>query len=454
MGKFNIYALIVIGILGALPYRFVAIKYRAVYLAFLSIFIYILWGSWATILLLTEILAGWVSYTSISRKQDIHKKNQYMVALIAFVTIILLAYKYIFANIMEHKYTDVLALVVPIGISYYSFKIISFIADVYWGKIEYVKFTDYVAYISLFPQIALGPISRYDEIEPYLCAKVSFLELRQAGYRICKGIFYKFVIANRLSAYNNTVFIGYKNYPSIALIMAVFFYGIELYADFCGYSEIAIGICELYGFKIRDNFKQPYFSVDIKDFWKRWHISLSSWLRDYIYIPMGGNRKGKIRQKLNIFVVFLVSAVWHGNTIPYLIWGMWHGILNIMPTMKTEKKSIRIISTIFTFVAVNIGWLCFRFEDINDILSYIYLMFSSFSISYENIVSSIMPFSRDYSSLAKLLTILLLILVTSIMELQEHKEVALKKESRAIIYIIAIVFFGVFGQNGFIYAGF
>lgn len=453
MGEFNICALIVIGILGALPYRFVVLKYRAVYLAFLSIFIYILWGGLATILLLTEILVGWAAYTYISRKQDIHKKKHCMVALVVFATVILLAYKYIFANIMEHKYTDILALVVPIGISYYSFKIISFIADVYLGKIECIKFADYVAYISLFPQIVSGPISRYDEIEPYFGEKVSFLELRQAGHRILKGIFYKFVIANRLSAYNNTVLTGYKNYPSIALIMTVFFYGIELYADFCGYSEIAIGICKLYGFSVRDNFKQPYFSMNIKEFWKRWHISLSSWLRDYIYIPMGGNRKGKIRQKFNVFVVFLVSGVWHGNTIPYLIWGMWHGILNIIPSMKTKKKTIRVISTIFTFVAINIGWLCFRFEDINDIWLYLYFMFSNLYISYENIVLSIMPFSGDYSSLAKFITILFFILVTSVMEWQEYKEVTLEK-SRAIIYIIAIVFFGVFGQNRFIYAGF
>ena len=165
--------------------------------------------------------------------------------------------------------------------------------DVYKDPQKSVSWWNYLTYVSFFPQIICGPISRYDEINDYLDAKIGKQDIKEGLYTIIKGLFYKAVIADRLSEYTSTVFGSYSNYNYLALCMAVFFFSIELYCDFAGYSYIVIGICRLMGIRITDNFRNPYFAVSVKDFWSRWHISLTRWLKDYIYIPLGGNKKGK-----------------------------------------------------------------------------------------------------------------------------------------------------------------
>lgn len=450
----TVFILILIGVLAAIIYSKVATEYRALYLAIVSLTVYYLWaGLFPFIILILEALIGWILYRGIIRNSY---SKLWMISGIIFTVIILAFFKYKDVTFCD---TDVVKnLIIPLGLSYYSFKIISFLADAYKKKIsdrkDTVNVTDYLAYISFFPQIISGPISRYNDLCANLDSNPNIEDIKDGIYHILRGLFYKIVIADRISVYTARVFGNYHSYNSLALWMAAFFFSIELYADFAGYSYIVVGLCRFYGIRIAENFNLPYFSVNIKDFWTRWHISLSSWLKDYVYIPLGGNRKGEFRKKINIMVVFIVSGIWHGNTLPYLLWGVWHGFWNILSPKRYKTNAGKSTSTIFTFMIVMFGWITFRLSKVSDIVGYIKGMFAFNRVSLEYIVDAVMPFSNDYSCLAKLITIILLVLILFIVELLEYKGKSICDRLQLYIYIIAIVLFGVMGQNNFIYANY
>ncbi len=218
----------------------------------------------------------------------------------------------------------VLKLMLPLGISYYTFKMISYLADIYLGKRGSESHAGYyLTYVLFFPQILSGPIERSE----------GFLEQLHRGMRydgglfaegiqrIVLGLFKKMVIANRLSGYVDTVFASPEDYPGLAAVMAAFFYSFQLYCDFSGYSDIAIGMGDLLGIRSRQNFRCPYFARNIRDFWNRWHISLSSWLRDYVYISLGGSRVSRMKRGRNVLLTFLASGLWHGDNWTFVIWG-------------------------------------------------------------------------------------------------------------------------------------
>ncbi len=221
--------------------------------------------------------------------------------------------------------------ILPLGLSFYSFKIISYLIDNYKHKISFKQnFINYFIYVTYFPEIISGPISRGKTIIEQLDNTFTFKKDKwlKGIQLIIAGLFLKFVIANRTAVYVNTVFQNYTSYTGLALFIAAILYSIQIYSDFSGYSNMSIGISNLLGIEVERNFNRPYFSKSIKEFWGRWHISLSSWLKDYIYIPLGGNRKGKFRKWLNSIITFLVSGFWHGNGSGYIFWGLYHGILN------------------------------------------------------------------------------------------------------------------------------
>ncbi len=233
----------------------------------------------------------------------------------------------------------------------------------------------------------------------------------------------------------------------------MFLFSIQLYCDFDGYSKIAIGVSKLLGFDIADNFKTPYFSYNIKQFWKRWHISLSSWLKDYIYIPLGGSKCSKFRSYINVLITFAISGIWHGNTINYLIWGVYHGIANILSFKKPKNKLDNFFKSLGTFIVVSFGWVIFSIQDLKSIILYITKMFKGFSLSYNDIVSSIFPFTNDYSCSAYFLCLCILVVVLFIFELNDQNNKG-RISIRIIIYILAIALFGEFGTSSFLYANF
>lgn len=350
-----------------------------------------------------------------------------------------------------------LGLLMPLGISYYTFKIISYLIDIYLGKrTPEGSFINYAIYVSFFPQIICGPIARSTEITDTLKNDLHFnRQLVQSGtLLILSGLFKKLVIADRLSVYVGSIFSNPTAYPSLALWMAAFFYTIQIYCDFAGYSEIALGIGNLFGFECKINFNLPYFSYNINDFWKRWHISLSSWLRDYIYIPLGGNRKGILRKKINILITFFISGLWHGTGINYICWGMWHGILSLFPFSKAPTKKQQFFHTIATFIFVMFGWIFFRASSIQDAITFIIRMFYGWTITINSIIASVMPFTGDYSCLAHLITVCIFILILLIYEWKEYLHPAKKYPSKYFIYAVAVLFFGAIGQSSFLYANF
>lgn len=264
------------------------------------------------------------------------------------------------------------------------------------------------------------------------------------------------VIADRISSYTQLIFSSPLNYPSLALFISAFLYTIQLYCDFCGYSEVSIGISNLLGIECSPNFLFPYFSYSIKDFWRRWHISFSSWLKDYIYIPLGGNRHGRFRQCINVLITFLVSGLWHGTGLNFLIWGLWHGILNLFPAKKAANCGKYILQTVVTFLCVTLGWILFNSASMDIFFTYIRHMVIDFRLNYNVIVSSILPFTGDYSCLSYFAILILFIIILFVFEVREFKEDIVRAPGmkKSLFFLISILLFGVIGQNHFLYANF
>lgn len=264
------------------------------------------------------------------------------------------------------------SLVIPVGISFYIFKAVSYLSDVYRKKTEPEKSAAVLfLYLAFFPDVVSGPINRADILIPQLKAEKTF-DPAQAVYGmrlILWGLFKKLLIADTLARYVNQVFDLPGAYMGISYFFVAVFYTIEIYCDFSGYSDMAIGIARLFGICSMENFKSPYFAANIKEFWDRWHISLSTWLRDYVYIPLGGSRKGKVKTYLNLMITFLVSGIWHGASLTFLVWGALHGVYQMIYRFYRKHCRLRIpgiIGVIITFTAVGFAWIFFRADSLPD----------------------------------------------------------------------------------------
>lgn len=264
------------------------------------------------------------------------------------------------------------SLVIPVGISFYIFKAISYMADVRKGRIAGEKNPLPVfLYLAFFPDIVSGPINRAGLLIPQLKEEKRFdYDSAVYGMRlILLGLFKKLLIADTLARYVNRVFETPGSYMGISYAFVAVFYTIEIYCDFSGYSDMAVGIARLFGIHSMENFKSPYYAANIKEFWDRWHISLSTWLRDYIYIPLGGSRKGEGRTYFNLLLTFFVSGIWHGASLTFLTWGALHGIYQSIYRFYRKHckwKMPKIIGVIITFTAVCIAWIFFRADSLGD----------------------------------------------------------------------------------------
>lgn len=285
-----------------------------------------------------------------------------------------------------------LNLVLPVGISFYTFQAISYTVDVYRRRVVATNdIVSFFAFISFFPQLVAGPIERAASLLP------QFQKSRTFSYRYavdgCRqmlwGFFKKIVIADNCARYADIAFNNVDGCGSISLILGALFFTFQIYGDFSGYSSIAIGTAKLFGISLRDNFRTPYFSRDIAEFWRRWHISLNKWFVDYVYIPLGGSRVSKSKVIRNVFVIFLLSGLWHGANWTFVCWGGYHACL-FLPLMLTGANNrkdmkypdrflpsfIEIIKIIVTFAFVVIGWIIFRADDINSFYDYMVGIFS------------------------------------------------------------------------------
>ena len=293
----------------------------------------------------------------------------------------------------------VLKLAAPIGISFYTFKVISYMVEVYRGKLPAQRnFAKYAVYVGFFPQIASGPIERpapfFEKLES-LGTEVKGGFFRFDGFSYEKasnalklmgvGFFKKMIVADLLSGYVTKVFSNVTAYDGFALMTAAVLFSIQIYCDFAGYSDIANGAAQLLGFNGARNFEYPYFSASVKEFWGRWHISLSTWFRDYIYIPLGGSRVGSFRYTINIMITFMVSGLWHGASLTFIVWGALHGAVQVLETFAhnawarlrgrdpkdkayRKKGAARIVSIVLVFIFATVAWVFFEADSVSDAL--------------------------------------------------------------------------------------
>ena len=287
-----------------------------------------------------------------------------------------------------------LNIILPVGISFYTFQTLSYTIDVYKNKLRPTKdIVAFFAFVSFFPQLVAGPIERATHLLP------QFLKKRQFDYdkasdglkQMLWGLFKKIVIADNCAVFVNDIFANYNNYNGITLILGAVFFAFQIYGDFSGYSDIAIGTARLFGFNLKQNFAFPYFSRDIAEFWRRWHISLSTWFRDYVYIPLGGSRGNLALKIRNIFIIFAVSGFWHGANWTFILWGILHA-LYYLPLLiaKKNRKYVNhppddrmippwqdIVRMAITFIWVCIAWVFFRADSVVDAMGYLTQMFTA-----------------------------------------------------------------------------
>ncbi len=456
----NLLLFLLFSIIASLTIRLLSAKQKKYGLFCFNIIFYLLCDPRFLLLMLASILWSFKSGQKI--ESETSKKKLWLFGGTFPIILILILFKYFNFFIPQiDSGTDALSILMPLGISYYTFKIISYMADIYLKKRPAeVSILSYSIYVSFFPQIICGPISRSEEITKQLSQlqNPSSHMLAQGSILILSGLFKKLVIADRLNLYVNAIFSDTSSYPALALWIAAFFYTIQIYCDFSGYSELAIGTGNLLGINCQPNFRLPYFSYNIKDFWRKWHISLSSWLKDYIYIPLGGNRSSYYRKNINILVTFLASGLWHGSGLNFIVWGLYHGLLNLIPFKKSSHKILCFVQMLFTFMCVMFGWILFKASSLLNGLMYIIQMFQNLSINRQTIISTILPFTGDYSCVPYFLTVCIFILVLFIIEFYEYIG-RLKNDSKGrclkcFIYLTAVILFGMIGQNSFLYANF
>jgi len=295
-----------------------------------------------------------------------------------------------------------LKIILPVGISFYTFQTMSYSLDIYNKKLKPTKdFISFASFVSFFPQLVAGPIERASNLLPQILKKRQFnYNQGVQGLRlILWGMFKKVVIADSLALLVDRIFSDAGNYDGGVLFLGIVYFAFQIYCDFSGYSDIAIGTAKLFGIEIMSNFKFPYFSRDIAEFWRRWHISLSSWFRDYVYIPLGGSKRGKYISIRNIFIIFIISGFWHGANWTFIMWGFIHSLMFIplfifginrkytsyicshdkwFPTL---KETLQIGSTFFI---TTIAWVFFRSESVGDAFLYLNIMITKFSIPSSN----------------------------------------------------------------------
>lgn len=287
-------------------------------------------------------------------------------------------------------------IILPVGISFYTFQALSYTVDVYRGEVRAERnLLKYALFVSFFPQLVAGPIERSHnllrQINEVDCFRLWNLERVSGGLTIMLwGFFQKIVIADRISIFVDNVYSQFWMYGTVELVIATVFFAIQIYCDFGGYSSIAIGAARVMGFELMENFDTPYFAESIKEFWRRWHISLSTWFRDYLYIPMGGNRCSKFKQYRNLMITFLVSGLWHGAGWGFIVWGGLHGLYQVIGDIltpvrnkliqrfrvKTECMSYKLGRIFVTFSLICFAWIFFRMNSITNSIAFIERMIS------------------------------------------------------------------------------
>lgn len=457
-------------------------KVKPVLLLLASYFFYMCWNPKYIVLILFTTIVTYACGLLVGKAGSDGKKKLWMWLCIISNLSVLFLFKYFsfFLDNINHALSVFGAnpvespfhFLLPVGISFYTFQAIGYVIDVYRGDIAAEKNPlDYALFVSFFPQLVAGPIERSKNLLPQI-KEISKKNLFTydglvSGFgTMLWGFLLKTVIADRAAILVDHVFENYYRYGTIELVLAMMLFAVQIYADFAGYSAIAIGASRVMGIRLMENFETPYFATSVADFWNRWHISLSTWLKDYLYIPLGGNRKGKVRKYLNLLITFLVSGLWHGAAWHFVIWGLLHGIYRVVGEITTplrdkiedrlnvnkEVFSFRFTKIVLTFFFVNIAWVFFRAASLGDAVGFLKRMFTCFNpwaLSDESIYN----LGLDRREFGILIAGIILLVAVSVLRHYRKAEIGafLSKQNfwfRWIVFIALIVAVLLFGEYG------
>ncbi len=371
-------------------YYLIPKKYRNVLLLLASLFFYAWGGIQYSAILIASIC---INYGIVKRIEKVSKSKKTWLGIGLIINVlIIVVFKYLdfiigningLGTIFSNEFTPLplQGILLPLGISFFTFQQMSLLWDVYRGaNTEKSNLLSVALYTSLFPQLIAGPIVRYNDIVNQIRHREESIELFRSGIsRFILGLFKKIIFANTCGSIADSIMDSPNEFLNSPIAwLGIVAYSFQIYFDFSGYSDMAIGLGRLFGFKILENFNFPYISKSIKEFWRRWHISLSTWFRDYVYIPLGGNRDGLNRTYFNLIMVFLLTGIWHGATWSFVLWGLFHGSFLILEKLGLEKilsKVPKIVSWSYTMLIVMLAWVLFRIEHIQDALKYIGKLF-------------------------------------------------------------------------------
>jgi len=385
-------------------------KIRWILLLIASYYFYMCWKVDYIVLIIISTLIDYICSNQMAKLESKKTRKKWLLISIFSNLGILFGFKYFnfFSENIQTLFNQynvfyeipIFNVLLPVGISFYTFQTLSYSIDVYNGKTPAQKHLGvFAVYVSFFPQLVAGPIERSNHLLPQFFKehKFSYDRVKSGLQKMLWGFFKKIVIADNLAILVDGVYNNLDNYTGITLIVATIFFTFQIYCDFSGYSDIAIGSARVMGFELRENFKRPYFSKSIQEFWQRWHITLSSWFKDYLYIPLGGNRVVKWKWYYNIIITFLLSGLWHGANWTFIIWGALHGIYLIVAitfkypkkyfSQKISKYSPKIdttIDVIITFLLVAFAWIFFRANNLDDAIYVIKNMFADLN-EYNNL---------------------------------------------------------------------
>lgn len=438
------------------------------FLLIISYLLYMQWNPAYTLILFGVTLCTYTAAIIIEKEQAYGNKKYILSIGILLSLLPLIVFKYynFILDNFEYLFSSIgitiglpgLNWAIPIGLSFFTFQAVGYIWDVYYKKIQAEhNVVDYMLFVAFFPQILSGPISKANSLLPQIKQNriFDYNKAVQGLKWLLWGFFLKTVLADRLGIYVDTVYGNYQYYSGITCFITSILYSFQIYGDFAGYSLMAIGVARLLGFDLINNFNRPYFSTSITEFWRRWHISLSTWLKDYVYIQLGGNRCSRLRSYFNILMTFLVSGIWHGANWTFIIWGLIHGIIQIFEKIlniskKTSTGFTKIGRIIITFLIVNFAWVFFRMPTIESGLGVCKKIFTEFGGTL----------FLDTPTLLMSICALFILITKEIFE-EYYPKISLFNNRNAIIrwltYISItsiIILLGVFDSTQFIYVNF
>lgn len=490
---FNSFSFLVFFPIVIAVYYVIPKKCRQVWLLICSYYFYMSWNPRYALLILFSTIITYACGLLIDRADTLGKKKGYIAVTMVANLGILFIFKYL--DFALETVADALAVVgigitphtfdllLPVGISFYTFQTIGYIIDVYRQTTKAEKqFVSYALFVSFFPQLVAGPIERssslLSELHKMKTADLWDQERNARGFLLMLwGYFQKMVIADRLAILIDHVYENSEMYSGSVLAVASIFFAIQIYCDFAGYTNIARGAAAILGVKLMNNFRQPYFSKSVKEFWSRWHISLSSWFRDYLYFPLGGSRKGDIRKYINLMIVFLVSGLWHGAAYTYIAWGILHGLYRIAEELlhkgciwwKKRKESVvndhrrheklrkqvgNALKVIITFVLVDIAWIFFRAETLGqalDICERMILCKPDLSVFFNGTLFTLGLDAKDFG--VAIVAVLILLIVdtmqyagVNLYDLYRRRNVIVRTVA-VYVMIFALLIWGIYGPG-------